>query len=284
MSWRALVRRHVPFGIRVRVRLARRWFRDRRDGVRFARKGDAGAGPGQEWGSYSLPLRIYPGQEDTADGKAHNLRMMARALDGTVVRPGETLSLWRLTGEPSARRGYRTGAALVDGLLTTGMGGSTCLLSTVVYNAGLLAGLTVVERHAHSVDTYGDERYFELGRDATIEYAYLDLRFRNDGHVPLVLRCEAPSTGVRAGFLGAGPRPFEVEIVVSEPVVTARGRLLVPQSEPQWPGYDGVRTRTWRTLRWPDGRTQTEDLGESVHGARPARVHGARDDAGSARR
>ena len=48
------------------------------------------------------------------------------------------------------------------------------------FNAGLLAGLEIVERSEHSVDTYSDQRYFELGRDTTIEYGYLDLRFRNE--------------------------------------------------------------------------------------------------------
>ena len=68
---------------------------------------------------------------------------------------------------------------LVEGRIVIGEGGSTCLLSTVLYNAGLLAGLDVVERHAHSTDVYGASRYYELGRDATILYGVLDLRFRN---------------------------------------------------------------------------------------------------------
>lgn len=273
MSWRRLLRRYVPFGLRLRVRLARRALEDWQRGVRFAERAKDTGGFDEEWGRYELPVRIYPGQEATAEGKLHNLGMMARSLDGCLIRPGETLSLWRCAGEPSVRRGYREGAALVDGVLTTGEGGSTCLFSTVLYNAGLLAGLSVVERHAHSVDTYGVERYFELGRDATIEYGYLDLRFRNDGDATLLLRCGASAAGTWASFLGEGRRPFEVEIRVSEPVVTARGARAVPASDVEWPGYDGVRTQTWRTLRWRDGQTRVDDLGESVHSPRAARVH-----------
>ena len=136
---------------------------------------------------YRLPLLIYPGQEHLAEGKRHNQRLMASALHGARVEPGEVLSLWRLSGRPSARRGYLEGSAIVDGRITAEAGGAVCLLSTVLYNAGLLAALEIVERHAHSADIYGEARYFELGRDATIEYGVLDVRFRNPHPWPVLL-------------------------------------------------------------------------------------------------
>ncbi len=58
--------------------------------------------------------------------------------------------------------------------------------------------MKIVERHCHSVDSYGDARYFELGRDAAVEYAYLDLRFRNDFPQPLLIRSRVEAESVVA--------------------------------------------------------------------------------------
>ena len=125
---------------------------------------------------------------------------MAAALHRVRVDPGQVLSLWRCAGRPSARRGYLPGVVLVDGRIVIGEGGSTCLLSTVLYNAGLLAGLDVVERHAHSTDVYGASRYYELGRDATILYGVLDLRFRNPYPFAVLLDVAVDDARVAAAF------------------------------------------------------------------------------------
>lgn len=166
-------------------------------------------------GSYRLPFVDYPGQDAAAAAKRENQRLLAAAVDGVVIRPAETWSLWRLAGRPASERGYAPAAAVRDGVLTLEVGGATCLLSTVVYNAALLAGLEIRERSQHSLDTYGDRRYFELGRDAAIEYGYLDLRFSNPHAIPVCVRVTADDTGVAAAVHAAGPRWFSTEIEVA---------------------------------------------------------------------
>ena len=52
-----------------------------------------------------------------------------------------------------------------------------CQVSTTLYNAALaVPGITIVERHEHgrNVD------YIEDGKDATVSYNTLDLKFKND--------------------------------------------------------------------------------------------------------
>ena len=171
------------------------------------------------------------------------------------------------------------------------MGGSTCLLSTVVYNAVLLGGMEVAERHAHSVDTYGDARYFELGRDATIEYGYRDLRFRNPFSYPVVLNVDVSDERVRVTVGADSPRDFTVELAVSEPVRESPatryvfdfhlppGREVVVE-----PGYEGLRTRTARTITWTDGTRHGDDLGESHHHSAPRVIARGRQRLGGLRR
>ncbi|MYD65969.1 MAG: hypothetical protein F4X26_08360 [Chloroflexi bacterium] len=246
---RRAARRWLPRRLRAEVAIARRHLRDRRRAVPFAtRRGDASDFP-HAFEGYALPMTIYPGQEHLAEGKRHNQRLMAAALDGVLVEPGEVLSLWRCAGRPSARRGYLPGAAIVAGELTAEDGGATCLLSTVLYNAGLLAGLDVVERHAHSVDQYGEARYFEPGRDATIEYGVLDLRFGNPYPFAVLLELTSDDERVAATFHAPVAELPAVEVAVELPPA----------------GAEAWSARTLRTVTPSGGEPRREDLGWSVY-------------------
>ena len=290
-AFRRVVRACVPYELRLQVALARRAWRDRQAKTAFATRSSAGQRAAFEHGAYELPFIDYPGQERLAEAKRQNQRLLGDALDGTLLQPGETFSLWRLSGRPTAAAGYAPAATIRSGVLTTDMGGSTCLLSTVVYNAALLAGMEVAERHAHSVDIYGDARYFELGRDATIEYGYRDLRFRNPFPYPVVLNVDVSDERVRVTVGADSPRDFTVELAVSEPVRESPatryvfdfhlppGREVVVE-----PGYEGLRTRTARTITWTDGTRRRDDLGESRHHSAPRVIARGRQRLGGLRR
>ena len=237
----------VPRPIRLLIALLRRAFADALAGHRFAsRRAPSSEAFPHSLDAYLLPLLIYPGQESAADIKRQNSRLLAASLDGTIVESGEVWSLWRFAGAPSGARGYGEAAAIVNGHLTTAIGGATCLVSTVVFNAGLLAGLEFVERTQHSIDAYGEHRYFELGRDATIEYGYLDLRFRNEDAYPLRLSVTVEDDEVRATFQSPVACPFTVTLEVA-----------VDRSDPI-----AIRTRTRRTTLGPLLPTRTW-VGES---------------------
>ena len=276
IALRRAARALVPYEVRLRIALARRGWRDRRAGAVFSAKAGAGAPPAFEHGVCELPFIDYPGQEGLARAKRRNQRVLGEALDGAVLLPGETFSLWRLAGRPTASAGYAAAAAIRGGMLTTDVGGATCLLSTVMYNAALLAGMEITERWAHSVDTYGDMRYFELGRDCAIEYGYRDLRFRNGFGYPVTVNVDVSDERVRVAIGAGRPRDFDVELAVSAPVrepsptrVVFGSGLSPGEERVIEPGYEGVRTRTIRTLTWPDGARREDDLGESRHHATP---------------
>ena len=273
MRVRRAGRRWLPFRLRAQVAVARRGLRDSRRRVVFARRRGDPAAFAHRFAGYALPFIIYAGQERHADAKRHNQRLMAAALHRVRVEPGQVLSLWRCAGRPSARRGYLPGVLLVDGRIAIDEGGSTCLLSTVLYNAGLLAGLDVVERHAHSTDVYGESRYYELGRDATILYGVLDLRFRNPYPFAVLLDVTADDARVAAAFRAPVPELPVVEISVEGPGDAERGRAAAAPPRP-------LRVRTLRTITPPGGAPRSESLGWSEY-----RIPGpAADRAGEERR
>ncbi len=158
MTPRQLARRLLPYELRLRVRLVRRAWHDRRQHTIFAAThGDPEQFPHTVC-SYERRFIDYPGQEAFALAKRRNQARLARDLHAIVINPGETFSVWRLAGRPTRRAGYLPAAALKAGVLTSETGGAVCLLSTVLYNVALLGALEITERYCHSVDTYGERR------------------------------------------------------------------------------------------------------------------------------
>ncbi len=105
-------------------------------------------------------------------GKVLNLRAAARRFDRTVLPAGAVFSFWRQMGRASTRRGFVAGRMLQEGCLVAATGGGLCQLSNALYAAALDAGCAIVERHAHSRRVPGAQ-----GRDATVAWNYVDLRF-----------------------------------------------------------------------------------------------------------
>jgi vancomycin resistance protein VanW len=112
--------------------------------------------------------------------KVTNLKLAAAKINGTVIRPGETFSLWKLVGKPTARKGYLEGMVLMDGEAKSDIGGGLCQMANLIYWMVLHTPLTVTERHHHSFDAFPDSgRVLPFGSGATIFYNYLDLQFKN---------------------------------------------------------------------------------------------------------
>lgn len=119
--------------------------------------------------------------------RVNNIRQVAQLLDGRALRPGETFSFNDTVGPRTKAAGFDEAPVISNGMLTQGVGGGICQVSTTLFNAALLAGLPIVERGAHS---FYIERY-PVGRDATVSYGTRDLRFKNDTNDVLILNVEA---------------------------------------------------------------------------------------------
>ena len=119
-------------------------------------------------------------------GKVQNLRVASRLLDGCMVPANETFSFWKQIGWPGRTRGFVRGRELRQGCLIPAIAGGLCQLSNGLYDAALKADFTIVERYAHTQVVAGS--LAETGRDATIFWNYVDLRFRSTA--PFQIRIE----------------------------------------------------------------------------------------------
>ena len=146
--------------------------------------------------------------------RTRNVRLAARSLDGTVLRPGEELSFNRSVGPRTAERGYGPAPVILRETRQVQVGGGVCQAASTLFDAALLAGLTVVERHRHSTPV----DYVAPGEDATIAWGAKDLRLRNDLDQDVRLRLEVLGSTLVARVEAGGEtgESFELETVERE--------------------------------------------------------------------
>ena len=113
-----------------------------------------------------------------------NIRIAASKINGTILSPEQEFSFNKTVGERSQRAGYRPAAVVVANKFEEGLGGGICQVSTTLYNSILLANLSPVERHNHSLAI----GYVPLGRDAAVAWNQLDLKFKNNLPCHIYLR------------------------------------------------------------------------------------------------
>lgn len=102
--------------------------------------------------------------------RSNNLELAAKAINGTILMPGETFSYNQTVGERTISAGYKAAGAYAGGKVVQDVGGGICQISSTLYNAVLLANLEVTDRSNHCFET----SYVAAGRDATVNWGTVD--------------------------------------------------------------------------------------------------------------
>ena len=188
--------------------------------------------------------------------RIHNVQLVAHLVDHKFIAPGQTFSFNGTTGERSAAKGFLEAPVIVNGELQTGLGGGVCQVSTTVFNAAYEAGLPITARTNHALYI----SHYPLGRDATVDYPGVDLKFVNDTKHWLLLRTYVGSSSLTVSLLGA-PQHRRVETttapltVVSPPPVqkTVDATLDPGQVVVDDYGAPAQRTSVERKVYAPNG-------------------------------
>ena len=105
-----------------------------------------------------------------------NLKVASKAINGIILKPGQTFNWFKVVGKTSAKKGYKNATVFENHKAVQGMGGGICQVSTTLYQAAKKAGLKIVERHTHSLPV----SYTRKGKDATVAYGAKNLRIKNN--------------------------------------------------------------------------------------------------------
>lgn len=149
------------------------------------------------WTTFECPVVNHPTQASLLPSKVFNMQLACTKLNGLIIRPNEIFSFWRIIGPPTKENGFLSGPTFERGEIITSYGGGLCQISGLLYNLALYSGLKILERHPHSIDAYGNNRYLPLAQDATVAWISKDLCFQNNTNSELQIFIKANQEKVK---------------------------------------------------------------------------------------
>lgn len=212
-------------------------------------------------GSYSTDLaaRTPP--------QRYNARRAAAAVDGFVIKSHGSFDFDDVLHGWTADQGFLKAPVSYDGTLVDDYGGGVCETSTTIYNAALLAGMTITERHQHSFSP----SYAPPGRDAAVAYPTADLRFANPYPWPVTVHARPINGRLVCTLQALHASPFHIELEsrildrVTPVQIPTRPGNGMKRSFWQLQGRDGLRVVTYRTWYQAGALLRTEEVSDNTY-------------------
>lgn len=210
-----------------------------------------------------------------------NVKLAAEAINGKILQPGEEFSFNQTTGNRTSEKGYQPAGAYRNGILIEEPGGGVCQVSTTLYHSIIESGLKTTERNAHS---YAPS-YVEKGQDAMVSfdgYAGPDLKFKNTGNAPIVLRASVQGLELKISVVGIPVMEDGMQVSIrSEKIRDVEPPEPVYEEDPTLPyGTEKVVEQAQKGSVWKSYRVYKKDgavvkeeaLHNSTYKAKPAQI------------
>ena len=170
-------------------------------------------------------IASYTTQFDATDtNRSENIYLAAKSVNSILIRQGDSFSFNHYVGPRLAQNGYKEAPVFIDGRLVPDWGGGVCQVSSTLYNAALLANMTIEERTSH----FHPPGYVPIGQDATVADNLLDFKFLNSSSNNIYVKTETAGNQITISILGNrdGPLPeiqvFATDIKVLEPKIIVK--------------------------------------------------------------
>src|SRR5699024_10646494 len=130
----------------------------------------------------------------------NNLDLACKAINGTILNPGEIFSFNDVVGERTAAKGYLPATVYVTGGASAEeLGGGVCQVASSIYYCSLFLNLEQVHREPHMYAV----TYVDYGMDATVYWGSIDYQFRNTLDYPIKIQANIDGGTVNITFWGA---------------------------------------------------------------------------------
>jgi vancomycin resistance protein YoaR len=126
-----------------------------------------------------------------------NIHRAADIINNLVVEPGHVFSLDQAIGPRTAERGF-VRAPVFYGEFTEDLGGGVSQLATTFFNAVFFGGYEDITHKPHTIYI---SRY-PMGRESTINYGTVDVKFRNDSKHGVLIRTSYTDSSITVNFYG----------------------------------------------------------------------------------
>ncbi|MBR2614519.1 MAG: VanW family protein [Clostridia bacterium] len=162
---------------------------------------------------YALRSSFYTSFDTSKVERSNNIALAVKSIDKAFIDVGGEFSFNKVVGERSEQRGYQKAITIQNGEFTEGVGGGVCQVSTTLYNAFILADLTVTEYHRHTLAV----SYIMPSFDAMVSFGYADLKVVNNTNSPVVIRAFVVGNRIKIEIYGERlDKKIERESVVVE--------------------------------------------------------------------
>jgi vancomycin resistance protein VanW len=196
-------------------------------------------------GGYSTPLT------GRMASQKHNAVTALEQIDGLMIPAGGVFSFNQHVQGWTKDMGYRKAPVSYNGQLVSSWGGGVCQTSTTLYNAALLAGMEIQERHAH----HFAPTYVPPGRDAAVAYQNIDLKFKNPYAFPIRIRGRVQQDQLVIELVGNGSpvAPDAVYVEIHDKIPQQTYTMETGKSHRvRNSGKPGFEVTVWR--EWSDRR------------------------------
>lgn len=186
--------------------------------------------------------------------RSKNLANGAAKINGKILMPGDTLSGYECMSPFTTENGYFTAAAYENGQVVDSVGGGVCQIATTLYDASLMAELTITQRQNHSMIV----NYVKPSMDAAIAGTYKDIKITNPYDTPIYV--EGGTSGRKLTFTiyGKETRPANRKVeYISETISTTDpgapqekvDNTLAPGTRKQvQSAHTGLKSRLWKVV------------------------------------
>jgi vancomycin resistance protein YoaR len=177
-------------------------------------------------------------------GRATNVVVAAKLVDGVMIPPHGSFSFNHSIGEINATPGFVPAGASENGIPGTAVGGGVCQVTTTVFRAALKAGLPITEWWPHAYrNIYYEQGGWAPGFDASIQqpdddpFGGSDFVFENPTDNWLLVRSEiTDETRLKVEIYGATTGyTVEIDDPIFDEFVTADGLPTQESVDPTLP-------------------------------------------------
>lgn len=180
---------------------------------------------------------------DCCQNRVVNIQRFAELIQGTIIEPGESLSLNQTVGQRTREKGFVEAGVIYFGELTTDVGGGISQFATTFFQASFYAGLDIDAYFPHTIwfSRYADFAG-RAGIESTISWPEPDVRVTNQTPYPVLIWPTWTDTSLTVSLYSTE----YVETDVSNQDIYFSGQCQVIET---------TRVRTY-----PDGTEETDEF------------------------
>lgn len=198
-------------------------------------------------------LGTYETKFNTSNyNRSNNIFIATTKTNNILLDTQEEFSFNKMTGKRNVEQGFKEAPIIINGELKNGVGGGICQVSSTIYNAALYSGLEIIQARNHSIPS----AYIQKGRDATVSYGSVDLRFKNIYKYPVLIQNKIVNDKIVTTIYGNNSCKKQIDIITevidvipNKVVVKTNNDMYEGEKYIKEKGRKGYKVKTYRIYK-----------------------------------